>query len=182
MRAFLSRTLIFAIVIGIGFLGYACYSNSYVSGYKVSYSLGYDDAYSQDEAECDKVQDEDSYNDGLVHSQNLPSISRSIEIRNPTFKEAMDFIIADRTNRNKWVRNVYECRHFATDVCNNARDASWNCAFVLLCYEHRQHVVIAFNTIDRGLIYIDPQNDEILYPEVGNEYQGREIKEILVVW
>jgi len=182
MRTFLPRALIFAVIIGLGFLGYACYSDGYISGHEVGHSPGYNDIYSQDKAEHDKVQDEDGYNDSLVHSQNIASISQTIELRNPTFKEARNFITDDQTNRNKWARNVYECRHFATDVCNHARDAGWNCAFVLFCYEHGQHAVVAFNTTDQGLIYIDPQNDKPIYPEVGGEYQGKKIEEILVVW
>ena len=41
-------------------------------------------------------------------------------------------------------------------------------------------MMLTVNTINRGLIHIDPQNDKIIYPEVGGEYQGKEIKEILV--
>ena len=105
-----------------------------------------------------------------------------IILKDPTFDELKCFILEDKTSQNKWVENVYECRHFATDVCNRAREAGWNSAFVLLCYERGQHSVVAFNTTDRGLVYIEPQTDAAIHPEVGGMYQGKEIKEILVVW
>lgn len=105
-----------------------------------------------------------------------------IILKDPTFDELKCFILEDKTSQNKWVENVYECRHFATDVCNRAREAGWNSAFVLLCYERGQHSVVAFNTTDRGLVYIEPQTDAAIHPEVGGMYQGKEIKEILVAW
>jgi len=102
--------------------------------------------------------------------------------KNPTFAEARDFILKDPTNRNRFVPHQYECRHFATDVDHNAEAAGLRCGFVLLGYERGQHAVVAFETTDQGLIYIEPQTDAALHPEVGGRYQGKEIKEILIAW
>ena len=93
-----------------------------------------------------------------------------------------DFIIKDTTSRNTFVLYTYECRHFATEVNNNARAAGWQCGFALLCYARGQHAVVAFNTVDRGLIFIEPQTDAAIDVEVGGKYQGMEIKEILIAW
>jgi len=109
------------------------------------------------------------------------SSSQATQLKNPTFQELRDFILRDPTNRNKFVLNQYECRHFATDVNNNAETEGLRCAFVLLCYDRGQHAVVAFET-DRGLVYIEPQTDAAIHPEVGGEYQGKEIKEILTAW
>jgi len=115
-------------------------------------------------------------------SETVGSSSQVIELRNPTFQEVKDFILRDSTSRNKLVLNQYECRHFATDVNNNAEAEGLRCAFVLLCFERGQHAVIAFDTVDRGLVYIEPQTDAAIHPEAGGKYQGREIKEILIAW
>jgi hypothetical protein len=56
------------------------------------------------------------------------------------------------------------------------------CGFVLLCFDQGQHAVVAFNTTDRGLIYIEPQTDAAIEPKVGGKYEGKEIKEILIAW
>ena len=117
-----------------------------------------------------------------IRYESAGSSSQSITLRTPTFQELRDFILRDPTSRNEFVLNQYECRHFATDVNNNADAKGLRCAFVLLCYDRGQHAVIAFHTVDRGLVYIEPQTDARIHPEVGGKYQGEEIKEILIAW
>ena len=119
-----------------------------------------------------------AYAEGAVSSD----IGSTVTLKNPTFQELRDFILTDPTNRNEFMPNQYECRHFATQVSNNAEAAGLRCAFVLLGYKIGQHAVIAFDTTDRGLVYIEPQTDSRIHPEVGGKYQGKEIKEILIAW
>ena len=115
-------------------------------------------------------------------SENVTSGSQTFNYKNPTFEEMRDFLLKDTTSRKQFIPNQYECRHFATEVYNNAKDAGWRCGFVLLCYEQGQHVVNAFNTVDRGIIFIEPQTDAAIDVEVGGTYQEKEIKEILIIW
>ena len=110
------------------------------------------------------------------------SVRENITLKNPTFQELRDFILKDPTSRNEFDLNQYECRHFATEVNNNAEAEGLRCAFVLLCYQRGQHSVVAFDTTDRGLVYIEPQTDARIHPEVGGKYQAKEIIEILVAW
>jgi len=110
------------------------------------------------------------------------SSSQDIVLKNPTFQELRDFILRDPTSRNEFVLNKYECRHFATEVCNNAEAEGLRCAFVLLGFKRGQHAVVAFETTDRGLVYIETQTDCRIHPEVGGKYEGKEIKEILIAW
>ena len=114
--------------------------------------------------------------------EHVGSSSQATECKTSTFQEVRDFILRDPTSRNKFVLNQYECRHFATDVNNNAEAEGLRCAFVLLCFDQGQHAVVAFDTTDRGLVYIEPQTDAAIHPEVGGKYQGKEIKEILIAW
>ncbi len=143
----------------------------------------YDSGFEHVGSTC--VQAEAEYNEGgddAVLSENVSSTSRVIELKNPTFQELRDFILKDPTSRKQFVLNQYECRHFATAVCNNSEAEGLRCAFVLLCYDRRQHAVVAFDTIDRGLVYIEPQTDAAIHPEVGGKYEEQEIKEILIAW
>ena len=110
------------------------------------------------------------------------SIGQAIELKNPTFQDLRDFILKDPTSRKQFVLNQYECCHFATEVDNNAEAAGLRCGFVLLCYDQGQHAVIAFDTTDCGLIFIEPQTDAAIDVSVGGQYQGQEIKEILIAW
>lgn len=123
-----------------------------------------------------------TWGDDVITSQNSTPEDQEVMLRNPTFKELKEFILADPTSRNSFVINQYECRHFATDLNNNADAAGIRCAFVLLCYRSGQHAVVAFETTDRGKIYIEPQTDAAIQPVVGGRYQEQEIMEILVSW
>jgi hypothetical protein len=115
-------------------------------------------------------------------SENTTSANRTITLKNPTFREVKDFILKDPTSRNQFILYKYECRHFATDVDNNANAAGLNCGFALLCYDRGQHAVVAFDTTDRGLIFIEPQTDAAIDVEIGGTYQNQQIKEILIAW
>ena len=120
--------------------------------------------------------------ESAISDDSIDSTSQATALKDPTFQELRDFILRDPTSRNQFVLNQYECRHFATDVNNNAEANGLRCAFVLLGYNRGQHAVVAFDTTDRGLVYIEPQTDARIHPEVGGTYQGREIKEILIAW
>ena len=185
MRSWVAAILAFAFVASLGFLGYAIYDNGYIQGYEIGYYLGHR-SYSipQPPQHIDNYGTETKYNCSQysVGTQLATIDGQTIELKNPTFEELQAFIAKDSTNKNKWMTNAYECRHFASELCNNARDASLNCAFVLLCYNHGQHAVVAFDTVDKGLVYIEPQTDNIIYPEIGGRYEGKEIKEILIAW
>jgi len=123
-----------------------------------------------------------SISENVSSTDNLTSANQTITLKNPTFQELKVFILRDPTSRTKFVLDKYECRHFATNVDNNAEDSGLRCAIVLLCYETGQHAVVAFDTVDRGLVYIEPQTDAVIHPEVGGRYQGKEIREILTAW
>jgi len=120
--------------------------------------------------------------ESAASSDSAGSSSQTIVLKNPTFQELKDFILKDPTSRNEFVLNQYECRHFATEVGNNAEAEGLRCAFVLLCFERGQHGVVAFDTTDRGLVYIEPQTDARIHPEVGGKYQAKGIIEILIAW
>ncbi len=92
-------------------------------------------------------------------------------IKDPTYREARAFLRRDKTDELEYVEGEYVCADFAADVCNNAEEEGIRCAYVLLDYSGGAHAIVAFNTIDRGLIYVEPQWDEMLDEiEIGEEY------------
>jgi hypothetical protein len=91
-------------------------------------------------------------------------------MKDPTYKEMMDFIRKDKTDSKQYVEGEYICEDFAMDVCNNADEEGIRCAYVTIHYPDGGHAIVAFNTIDRGLIYIEPQSDELVNPVVGKHY------------
>jgi hypothetical protein len=76
---------------------------------------------------------------------------------NPTWAELLEFLREDKTDENRYVPDVYVCRHFARDVHNNAERAGMRAAYVSISYSggETSHAVNAFKTTDRGLVFID---------------------------
>lgn len=114
----------------------------------------------------------------------LVSTNRTVTLKNPTFQELKDFVLSDPTHRHAFIPNEYECRNFATDMINDAFHKGILAGFVLICYGPGlgQHAVVAFNTTDRGLIYIEPQTNAAINIKVGGTYQGMKIDQILIAW
>jgi len=204
------------IFISIGILGLIClggyivynvayaigeaggYDKGYSAGQKVGYSLGKTDGYS--------LGKQDGYSEGYESGEATgyeqgydegvgASLGHGYTLRDPTYKEAVTFFRQDKTDENEFVEDtygVYVCSHFARDVCNNAEEEGLRCAFVGLRYSDGGHSIIAFDTIDRGLIFFEPQFDDEVklimnqsYSQLNN-YQNPDyddtIEDILVIW
>ena len=55
-------------------------------------------------------------------------------------------------------------------MCSNAEEEGLRCALVDLRYPELGHAIIAFDTIDRGLVYFDAITDDEAKPVVGERY------------
>ncbi len=101
----------------------------------------------------------------VVQSDRQPNYYR-IYLRNnraatdPTFDELESFLFKDNTDRNDYIADVYMCGDFANDVHNNAEQAGIRTGWVAILLEAEDgstsyHACNVFNTVDKGLIYID---------------------------
>lgn len=85
---------------------------------------------------------------------------------NPTWSELMAFITRDNTDSLFYgLPNL--CGWFAEQVHNNAEKAGIRAAFVVINFKKGEgHALNAFNTTDRGLVYIDctGQGIQAVYP------------------
>lgn len=118
----------------------------------------------------------------------------------PTFDELVAFIQADKTDTNKYVAtgpDAFVCADFAEEVHNNAEAAGIRAAWVSLTFEGTKegHALDAFETTDRGLVYIDCTNgsstnsqgngaqtwDAIAYIEKGKKYGVLPIERVLAI-
>jgi hypothetical protein len=106
----------------------------------------------------------------------------------PTFAELVAFIKADPTDTNAYIKNgpnAYVCSDFAEEVHNNAEAAGIRAAWVGIRFNSTDegHAVDAFETVDKGLVYIDCTNsrvqghdeeteswDAVAYVETGRKY------------
>jgi len=155
----------------------AGYENGYSVGYEAGYSLGkqggYDEGYVSGKRDgYDEGYDlgrADGYEDGYEVGMEA-GFGHGYTLRDPTYREVVTFLREDRTDKNKYVEDTYVCSHFARDVCNNAEAEGLRCAFVELRYSEGGHSIIAFETIDEGLVYFDAITDERAKPVVGKRY------------
>ncbi len=112
------------------------------------------------------------------------------EAADPTWDELKAFLTADKTDESKYIRDVYMCGEFAQEVHNNAEAAGIRSAWVLVKFQDdcERHALNAFNTTDKGLVYVDCSHvncgnkklcshlgypdgwDRVAYVVVGEEY------------
>jgi hypothetical protein len=171
------------------------YENGYSAGQEVGYSagnadgynLGRDEGYDQGAAEGY----EQGYNTG--YTEGIEAVTgHGFCLRDPTYAEALAFIHSDHTDRNRYDEDSYVCSHFARDVCNNAEAEGLRCAFVELRYSDSGHSIIAFDTIDKGIIYFEPQFDDEVEVAIGRSYAQLNsyatpdyddvIRDVVVIW
>jgi len=113
---------------------------------------------------------------------------------NPTYAELVAFIVTDSTDTKDYLKlglTGYVCADFAEDVHNNAEAAGIRAAWLSIDFgrDDEGHACNAFETTDRGLVYIDctggdllskltcslfaPTStswDNVAYVEIGKEY------------
>jgi hypothetical protein len=147
-------------------VGYGAGEQSgYTFGMDEGYRKGYDVGYDQGET---RGYDE-GYDDGME-----AGFGHGYTLRDPAYEEAVAFLKEDKTSDNEYNDadyGVYVCSHFARDVCNNAEAEGLRCAIVHLIFpEGAGHAIVAFDTIDEGLVYFESMTDERANPEVGKHY------------
>jgi len=92
-------------------------------------------------------------------------------LRDPSYQEMKDFLKQDETSEQEYLRNEYICVDFAANVKANAAREGIRCAYVVIEYLGTTgHAIVAFDTTDRGLVYIEPQFDWDVEPEIGRRY------------
>lgn len=75
----------------------------------------------------------------------------------PTWERLKTFLVADKTDEEDYVLGIHICGNFAETVHNNAEAAGIRAAWISVDFkgESDGHALNAFNTVDRGLVYVD---------------------------
>ncbi len=88
-------------------------------------------------------------------------------LSNPSWSELEAFLLGDKTDQAPYIYPTYVCEDFARALQENAEKAGWRCGFVTVDVEgypdwygygipsDTGHALNAFETTDRGLVYID---------------------------
>ena len=106
---------------------------------------------------------------GLIASSVQPpfqgaDIVNNATATNPTWAQLSDFLLRDKTDQKDYVSGVYMCGDFARDVHNNAELAGIRAAYVAVELPSAYHSLNAFQTTDRGLVFIDCTGREASQP------------------
>jgi hypothetical protein len=179
-RILISIGILAAVCLG-GFITYIiAYGTGEAAGYDKGYSSGQDAGYSSGKQDGYDLGKEEGYNAGYTsgkadgYDEGMQAgFGHGYTLRDPTYAEAVAFIREDKTNENEYIEGsygVYVCSHFSRDVCNNAEGEGLRCAYVALVYPEMGHAIVAFNTVDQGLVYFDAITDERARPVIGERY------------
>lgn len=94
--------------------------------------------------------------------------------KDPSYIELKSFVSRDGTNIHKYIENEYICTDYAENLQHNAERYGFDCAYVTITFtDNSGHACNAFNTIDKGLIFVDSTcNDYVGKLEIGSNYRS----------
>ena len=143
----------------------AAYEDSYDNGYAQTYDVGYQEAYGE------------AYDTGYdkgdeigLETGSKEGTARIIELSNPIHKEMREFLARDKTDSKPYIKSEYVCNAFAAQLDNNAEADGIRAAYVRIRSENWWHAVVAFETLDKGLIFIEPQSDRVVKLVIGEPF------------
>lgn len=143
----------------------AAFDDGYEQGYAQTYELGYQEAHGE---AYDK-----GYSKGYEISLGSGSgeeVGSRAELRKPKYQELKEFLAVDKTDSREFISGEYVCFDYAAELNNNAEANGIRAAYVRIRSREWAHAVVAFDTADRGLIFIEPQSDTEIELVIGRTY------------
>ena len=106
----------------------------------------------------------------------LESVKKSKGLLKPTYKQLKSFVLRDDTDLLEWEED-FDCTEFSNRFIDNfAKEGFFACTTelnLIIDGEEAGHIIVAVNTKDKGLYYVEPQSDSI-FPadelQVGKNY------------
>lgn len=90
---------------------------------------------------------------------------------NPTLKEVQEIVKKDNTDKLSYRDKVFDCKHFSFSLVNAFLKEKVHACVHLLEFDVGAHSLVAVNTADKGIVFIEPQTDKIIYNlNVGDDY------------
>lgn len=148
----------------------AAYDGSYERGYDQTYEVGYQEGHNEAYRK--------GYSKGYEIGRGSGSkevVARRVKLHNPTYKEMMEFLAGDETDSNPFIKGEYVCFDFAAELNNNAEANGLRAAYVRIRAKEWGHAVVAFETVDRGLVFIEPQSDKDIPLVIGEPYPWQQV-------
>ena len=166
----------------------AAYDDGFVAGYTQTYYSAYHKAYLEAYA-----RGYDKEYKMRLETDSEERVATRVELINPTYKDLQQFLANDKTDDNLYIPGEYVSLEFAVDLNNNAELSGIRAAFVTVIFPQKSHGIVAFETVDKGLIFIEPQSDVEVNVDVGKSYwrsvngfrpayYDDTVKEIQILW
>lgn len=101
------------------------------------------------------------YDSQSAYLPKKPATSSTHTFRSITWLELADFLSRDHTNWNEYVPGEYVCTDFAIDLVENALKDNIKAWIVSVDFTTGDigHAFVAFETSDKGIVYVEPQGD-----------------------
>jgi hypothetical protein len=177
---------VFIMVAGVVALDVAIYLTATGSTFDERVATAFTDAYDYGYSETFEVAFEEARDEAFdrgyikgfeisLGDETDEAVSRLVETHNPTYQELMEFLAADAVNDNVYVSGTYVCFDYTAELNNNADAEGIRAAYVRIRGEAWAHAIVAFDTVDRGLVFIEPQSDMKVDLEIGKPYPWRQL-------
>jgi len=154
------------ILLGLCLLLASCMGN------QASYQQGYEEGAIAGKLEAEaniktRLEESQAIGYDLGYRCGLGEAHCDFCLNQPSHKQVLAFLDIDDTDELQGVN----CIVFTQRLLQNAHEAGWLCYPVILNFtEGGSHVLVAFDTVDKGDVFIEPQTDEEVEVEVGKEY------------
>lgn len=160
------------LVVGEDFGYDSGYETGFGDGSQDGYLEGYNKGYSQGNTTGIEIGYKTGYKEGLEKGVLGDYEGWGTFVRNPTHDEVLEFIQEDDTDEMLYVEGEFECLDFCMMFRNNAFKKGYISYTVWIDFVGQTfgHSIIAFNTTDKGMVYLDPQLDYFVDLQVGIDY------------
>lgn len=171
LTIFIIAIMIILLCSGIGFMSYSHGKDTgYYQGYTAGQDYSYSQGYNKGKEEGYNVGYDAGYEAG--YSPNPSVNTDGYTLLNPTYQEMKDFLSEDTADSKSYIEDTYTCTDFAAEVNNNAEAQGIRCAVVYIMYPKAGHSIVAFDTTDKGLIFIEPQFDKEVSLIINRSYSA----------
>jgi len=150
------------------------YGSGYLAGWAAGNSTGFSEGYAAGESE--------GYKSGYIQGARDAALAGGFSLRDPAYDEVVDFLRDSGVDRMTYDPAGIVCLEYAAALKNEAAERGLRCGIAIVYLEGGIRVLNCFSTIDRGLIYVEPQTDAIISLRLGDYYAGSKVVRIIIVW
>lgn len=123
-----------------------------------------------------------------VYNNHIESSSAKVEglkqqgnktLVKPFLEEVLVFLSSDRTDEHEFQEDSFDCEYFTRMLIKNASRNGLDAYSVIIKWEDMflGHNIVGFDTRDAGMVFVEPQSDEVIDISPGSEYLGKIIQE-----